>query len=163
MKARPARMYWVDIRRHPPLSLAPRVLTLGIGCRRGTAKETLERCFAALCAECRLWPESFSGAASIDLKADEAGLLAFCAAHGWALRTFGAEELRRVPGRFTASAFVERRTGVDNVCERAAVLCGQGELLVRKRAAEGVTFAVVLGVAALHWDGQREAFAPDRR
>lgn len=143
---------WVDVRRHPSLSLAPRALTLGVGCRRGITKETLERRFAALCEECQLWPEAFSDAATMDLKADEAGLLAFCAAHGWPLRTFGAEELRQVPGNFTASAFVKHQTGVDNVCERAAVLCSQGELLVRKHAGEGVTFAVALGAVTLDWN-----------
>ena len=143
---------WLDVRRHPSLSLTPRVLTLGVGCRRGIAQETLERRFSALCEAYDLWPDAFADAATIDIKAHEPGLIAFCAAHGWTLRTFGADELRRVPGTFTASAFVERQTGVENVCERAAVLCGQGELLVRKYAGEGVTFAVARRPARLDWN-----------
>lgn len=142
---------WLDVRRHPPLSLTPKALILGVGCRRGTARETLERRFSALCAACDFWPQAFAAAATIDLKADESGLLDFCAAHGWTLRLFGAEELRRVSGRFTASAFVERRTGVENVCERAAVALSQGDLLVRKCAGEGVTFAVARRPVRLDW------------
>ncbi len=142
---------WLDVRRHPPLSLAPKALVLGVGCRRGIAKETLERRFSALCEDCGLWPQAFSDAATIDLKADESGLLDFCAAHGWDLRCFSADELRQTQGTFTASAFVERRTGVDNVCERAAVLLSQGDLLVRKRAGEGVTFAVAQRRMRFDW------------
>ena len=142
---------WVDVRRRPPLSLTPRILTLGAGCRRGTDAATLERRFSALCDEYALCPEAFRAAATIDLKADEPGLLTFCAARHWELRTFGADELRRVPGTFTASAFVERKTGVENVCERAAVLSSGGTLIVRKYAGEGVTFAVAQGPFSMDW------------
>ena len=142
---------WLDVRRRTPLLLAPKALVLGAGCRRGIARETLERRFSALCEEYDLCPQAFAAAATIDLKADEAGLLAFCAAHSWKPRFFGADELRQVPGEFSASAFVERQTGVDNVCERAAVLLSQGELLVKKYAGEGVTFAVARRPVSFDW------------
>lgn len=142
---------WVDVRRHGPLSLSPRVLVLGVGCRRGTARETLARRFSALCETYDLWPEAFAAAATIDLKAREPGLLAFCDERGWPLHTFSADELRQVPGTFTASAFVERRTGVENVCERAAVRLSEGELLVKKYAGEGVTLAVARRSIRLDW------------
>ncbi len=61
-------------------------------------------------------------AASIDLKQDEPGLLAFCRIHGWPVQFYSAAQLRSAPGQFTPSAFVQSVTGVDNVCERAAVL-----------------------------------------
>ena len=80
-------------------------------------------------------------AASIDLKQDEQGMLDCCALMGWPLSFYTAEELRGVPGEFTPSAFVERVTGVDNVCERAALL-GAERLIVRKTAVDGVTVAV---------------------
>lgn len=147
---------WIDLYRRPPLWLAPKALILGAGCRRGTARETLERRFTALCEETRLCPEAFRAAATIDRKAEEPGLLSFCAAHGWPAHAFSAEALRRVPGTFTASAFVEGQTGVDNVCERAALraaaLYGGGELLVKKYAGEGVTLAVARIPVQLSWD-----------
>ena len=46
-----------------------------------------------------------------------------------------------MPGSFTGSNFVASVTGVDNVCERAA-LYGGGRLLVQKQALGGVTVAV---------------------
>ena len=124
------------------LQLAPRVLTLGVGCRRGTDSETLEAAFAAFCAERGIVPEAVERAATIELKRDEAGLLRFCASWGFPLSFYSAEELRAAPGAYTASAFVEYMTGVDNVCERAAVLASNGTLIEKKYARGGVTFAL---------------------
>ena len=42
-------------------------------------------------------------------------------------------------------------TGVDNVCERAAVKCAQGELIVKKHAGDGVTFALAKRPLRLDW------------
>ena len=133
------------------LQLVPRIVTLGIGCRRGTTKEQLETGFARFCDERNLLPQSIEAAASIDRKADEAGLRAFCAAHGWPIHFYTAEELKAVPGDFSASPFVEQTTGVDNVCERAAVKDSGGELIEKKAAAKGVTFAAAEGPFASDW------------
>ena len=84
---------------------------------------------------------AISGVSSIDLKQDEPGLLAACRANGWQARFYSAAQLRAVPGSFTGSRFVASVTGVDNVCERAA-LYGGGRLLVQKQALGGVTVAV---------------------
>jgi len=142
---------WVDVRPHDGLTVVPRVLTLGVGCRKGTTRETLEKRFAAFCAAADILSEAIAGAASIDLKADEPGLLSFCAAHGWTLKTCAAAELSAVQGEFTASAFVEATTGVDNVCERAAVCASGGTMLARKFAGDGVTFALAQRETALDW------------
>ena len=143
---------WVDVRRHGGgLCLAPRALVLGVGCRRRTSREALEDAFRELCAEQDLWPEAVCGAATIDLKAEEAGLLDFCAAHGWPLTCYSAEELRRAEGIFTPSAFVERMTGVDNVCERGAELAAGGPLLTGKHAGNGVTMALAWKPFRLDW------------
>ena len=86
-------------------------------------------------------PAAFCQAATIDLKQEEPGLLAFCAARKLPLRIYTAGELAGAEGEFTPSAFVASITGVDNVCERSAVLAG-GRLIVPKRAKNGVTVAV---------------------
>ena len=46
-----------------------------------------------------------------------------------------------VEGDFSSSDFVKSVTGVDNVCERSAVKCSGGRLILRKTAADGVTVA----------------------
>ena len=124
------------------LRLVPRILVLGVGCRRGTTAGTLERVLGELVEARGIEPQGIYAGASIDLKKDEGGLVEFCAAHGWPLETFSAQALRAVTGDFTASPFVEQVTGVDNVCERSAVLGGGGTLVEKKYAAQGVTLAL---------------------
>ena len=135
---------WVTCRTGPcpypaTLRLVPRCLTVGIGCRRGSGEEAIAAAVDAALAG--LDRAGVCGVATIDLKGDEPGLLAFCARQGWPLRTFAAEELARAPGEFAHSDFVAKVTGVGNVCERAAVLAG-GALLVPRLALDGVTAAV---------------------
>ncbi len=124
------------------LQLIPQILTLGIGCRRETSAETLERQLNLFCEERGVHPQAIRRVATIDLKQNEKGLLSFCKSHGWPPVFYRAEELRAAEGSFTASGFVEARTGVDNVCERAAVLSSGGRLAEKKYASDGVTFAL---------------------
>ena len=126
------------------LHIVPHIGVLGVGCRRGVAVQQLEEAFAAFIKNHRLFAQCITCAASIDLKQDEAGLLEFCANHGWDVSFYSAEQLKSVQGQFTPSNFVQNVTGVDNVCERAAVLKSKGELAVRKQAGGGVTFALAL-------------------
>lgn len=134
------------------LHIVPRIGVLGVGCKRGTNARRLEEAFVRFAEGNRLFPSCIRAAASIDLKKDEAGLAEFCEAHGWPLQFFSAEQLKGAPGVFTASAFVQSVTGVDNVCERAAVLAANGEIYLRKYANDGVTLALAL-----------ENFTPDWR
>ena len=126
------------------LRLTPKVLHVGIGCRRGTAQETIEAAVAAVLSAHQLDPSAVKGVYSIDLKQQEAGLLAACAKHNWPTVFYTAEELRSIPGEFTDSPFVQEMTGVGNVCERAAMR-GAEKLLVKKTAVDGVTVAASIG------------------
>ena len=123
------------------LRLIPKVLHLGIGCRRGTEKEAIERAVTQVFKENGLDFRAVQSAASIDLKKDEEGLLSFCEEQTIPIRFYSAAELEAVPGEFTPSPFVQQVTGVDNVCERAA-LVGADTILVKKTACHGVTVAV---------------------
>lgn len=133
------------------LQLVPRVLTLGIGCRRGIRAEMLEDAFCRFCRERDILPQAVEGAASIVVKKEEAGLLDFCRLHEWPIRFFEAEKLAAVEGTFTASAFVRETVGVDNVCERAAVLASGGFLIEKKYARDGVSFALAERAAKYDW------------
>jgi len=95
------------------LRLVPRIAVLGVGCRRGIGQQAMEEAFAALLAQSGLCAEAFYKVCSIDLKRDEPGLRAFCAAHGFAFETFSAAQLAAVEGRFSSSGFVQSVTGVD--------------------------------------------------
>ena len=123
------------------LVLTPKVLTLGLGCRKNTPEEAIEALVSRVLAEKGLSRAAIRGAASIDLKAGEPGLLAFCGHRGIPVKFYSAGELKAVPGQFTPSAFVSSVTGVDNVCERAAAAEG-GRITVPKTAENGVTVAI---------------------
>lgn len=125
------------------LRLIPKCVTLGIGCRRGATKEAIENAVNTVLVEKGIDPRAVKSAASIDLKKDEAGLLGFCRERGLPISFYSAEELAAVKGDFTPSDFVKSVTGVDNVCERAALM-GADELIIRKTAQGGVTVAAAL-------------------
>ena len=135
----------VSVRNRKPfrdtLLLTPRALCVGLGCRRGTPQAAVEAAIRAVFDRCDLSLEAVAEAASIDVKADEPGLIACCEAHGWPLRFYSAQELAKVEGDFSKSEFVQNTVGVDNVCERAAAASG-GTLIARKTALNGVTVAV---------------------
>ena len=123
------------------LLLAPRALRLGIGCRRGAPEGAIGAAVERVFSENHLRLEAVRAAASIDVKADEAGLTAYCRKMGWPVAFYSATQLSAVPGRFTPSVFVQNTVGVDNVCERAAAAEG-GRIIVKKTALDGVTVAV---------------------
>ena len=123
------------------LRLIPKILHLGIGCRKGTPVETIREAVDEVLLEHNIDQRAIKCAASIDLKAEEAGLLQYCGEQKLPVTFYTAEELKAVPGEFTPSAFVQSITGVDNVCERAALI-GAEKLIVKKAARNGVTVAL---------------------
>jgi len=133
------------------LQLVPRILHLGVGCRKETSAEMLEAGLERFCRERGILPEAIRSAASIDLKSGEKGLLRFCRGHDWPIRFYTADELRRAEGHFSGSEFVRSVAGVDNVCERAAVLRSGGKLTETKYAQNGVTFALAEEQAYFDW------------
>ena len=138
------------------LCLIPAIAVLGVGCRRGASQTALERAFAELLETSGLDSLAFHQVCSIDLKRDEPGLLAFCQSRGLPLVTFSAQALRAVEGDFSSSAFVQSVAGVDNVCERSAVLGSGGALIVKKQAGDGVTMAAALAPFSPDWRWQDE-------
>ncbi len=138
------------------LCAVPHVIVLGIGCRKDTSQEDIERQFAALCERTGLCERAVCAVASIDRKQNEPGLRAFCAAHGWPFVTFSAEQLMQVSGAFTPSPFVQSVVGVDNVCERSAVCVSGGTLAIPKFAGRGVTIAAACKPYHPDWRWQDE-------
>lgn len=136
------------------LQLVPPILSLGIGCKKGIREEDLECAFQTLLSRLGLHPAAIAQVCSIDLKAQEPGLLAFCQKHELALRTYTAQQLMAVPGEFSSSQFVKSVTGVDNVCERSAVLAStpQGTLLQRKTVFGGITMALAAAPCTLSFE-----------
>jgi cobalt-precorrin 5A hydrolase len=125
-----------------PLRLIPRRVYVGIGCRKDIEGAAIAEIFDAALESLNLDGRCVAGAGSIDLKKTEAGLLGFCESRSIPCVFFDAASLQSVKGSFSGSDFVKKTTGVDNVCERAAVLAsGNGELLIKKTTRNGVSIA----------------------
>lgn len=138
------------------LRIVPRIVCAGVGCRRGIPARNIENAIRTAFEEACISENALCGIFSIDIKADEEGLREFCESRRLPFVTFSAEDLMSVTGTFTQSAFVKEITGVDNVCERSAVL-GAGSdcedsLIFRKHVYDGVTVALAV-----------RSFAPDFR
>ena len=124
------------------LRLIPRRYAAGMGCRRGEPAEELDAFLAEQLALCGVTEEELLCVASVDLKRDEKGLISLCERRHLPFITYSAEELNGAEGDFSDSGFVRERTGVDCVCERAAVLAADGKLVTKKKARNGMTFAL---------------------
>lgn len=132
------------------LWLCPKGVRVGMGCRRGTPAAALRALLEEVLAQEGIPQRAVSALCTIDLKKDERGLQELAGALNAPLTTYSAQELAQVPGDFTPSPFVEQITGVDNVCERAALACG-GTLLRHKTAKDRATVALALEELHLTW------------
>jgi|UPI00037BBF24 cobalt-precorrin 5A hydrolase len=109
-------------------------LALGLGCDRGTSAATLERAVAEALAAVGAAPAQVAAVASIELKADEAGLAELAANHGWQILFYSAAQLAAIPVP-NPSETVRRHTGTPSVSAAAALLAagpGGGSLLLEK-------------------------------
>ena len=108
----------------PKVQWHPRVLWIGIGCERNTSKELIETAINETCQTYHFATEAIAGIASIDLKADEKGIVEVCQKHNLVFKTFTAKELNRVEVP-TPSPAVAKEVGTASVAEAAAILAGQ--------------------------------------
>lgn len=130
---------------HKTLHLIPKIVTLGIGCKKDTPVDAIESLVLQTLAKHHISIHAMKQVGSIDLKAHEVGLLDFCRKYELPFNVYSANELSSLTGDFTPSPFVKSITGIDNVCERAAMYQEPtGTLLIKKTAANGVTIAAVI-------------------
>jgi len=125
------------------LILRPPTLVAGIGCNRGTEAEEISAHLKEVLESHRLAFTSLKCLASIDVKNDEAGLIAVSGSIGKPLIFFTREELNQVKGIKNPSPVVEKHVGVKSVCEAAAIKAsGDGTLIVPKESTKNVTVAI---------------------
>ena len=114
-------------------------IALGLGCDRGTPAATIRQAIDEALARAGATLADVEAVASIDLKADEAGLLEVARACGWTLRFYAAAELAQVMVP-NPSETVRKHTGTPSVSEAAALL-GAGtdlsHLLLEKHRLRG--------------------------
>ncbi|RTR37593.1 cobalamin biosynthesis protein CbiG [Shewanella canadensis] len=111
----------------------PRSLFIGIGCDRNTPQSAIERGLAKFMADNFLAIDSIAELASIDLKADETGIVAAANRLDRPFNTFNPQTLEKVVGVENPSETVKRCIGVSSVAEAACLhASGRSELLIPK-------------------------------
>ncbi|MET9512590.1 precorrin-3B C(17)-methyltransferase [Streptomyces flavidovirens] len=111
--------------------LRPPSLVVGVGASKGASVEEVFGLVEETLADAGLSARSVAALATVDAKADEAGIVAAAARLGVPLRTYAAEELARIDVPNPSGAPLAA-VGTPSVAE-AAALVGGGELLVPKR------------------------------
>lgn len=114
-------------------------ITLGLGCDRSTPAATIAQCINEALAICGASPTDVESVASIDLKADEAGLLQVIEQHGWPCTFYPAAALSAVDVP-NPSETVRKYTGTPSVSEAAALLAAnadQSHLIIEKHKLRG--------------------------
>ncbi len=124
----------------------PASLCVGVGSVRGVSGAEVGALIDEVLREGGLHPLSVRCVATVDLKADEEGILAAARERGWEVVTFPAGELGRVEVP-NPSEVVRAEVGTPSVAEAAALLAARtygrdGELVVGKRKSANATVAV---------------------
>lgn len=125
------------------LILIPEVINVGLGARKNKDFSDVIELFEKVFEENNLNIKALKNFASIDIKKDEQAFFEISRKFDKKFYYFTKDELLEVEGNFTASKFVEKTVGVNNVCERAAKILG-GEIILNKISQNGVTMAVAL-------------------
>ena len=135
------------------VQIISRVVTLGMGCRRNKEAEVIEEEAAVCLSDADIYRQAVEKLTSISIKKDEQGLQKLAEDWGIPFITFEEKELNHAEGEFISSEFVKTITGVNNVCERSAVLgAEQGSLIKNKTGRNGVTTALALRNWEVHFE-----------
>jgi cobalt-precorrin 5A hydrolase len=81
---------------------------------------------------------------TVDIKAEEPGLVAFSQRHGIPLRVISKQQIEARPWVTKPSEWVRQSVGLDGVCEPCALIASaRGRLVVPKTTLDGVAVAIV--------------------
>nr|WP_314114612.1 cobalt-precorrin 5A hydrolase [uncultured Leptotrichia sp.] len=125
--------------------IIPQNIFIGIGCKRGTAKEhILEKLKYAMDKQ-NLELSSIKMAASAWVKSDETGLLEAMSELGIPIKFFDKEEILKYENLIEEkSEFVKKTIGVYGISEPCAFMAssGKGKFLVKKMKLDGMTLSI---------------------
>jgi len=125
----------------PCCILRPRNINIGLGCRRGKSMEEILEAIYEVFGRHNLSIRSIKSVATVDIKADEQGIIDACRELGCAMKIFDRDSIAGIEALFKGSDFVRSRLGISSVCEPCACLSG-GSLIVNKTIINGITIAV---------------------
>lgn len=119
-------------------------LTAGVGCRRGTPREQIEKCLKEACTLVNYNIDELVLITSTQVKSDEKGILAAAEKYNIPVKFWDNDALQKsiTDYHLTESAFVKKQIGIGNVCEAAALAGGKNKLVLNKTKFEKVTVAL---------------------
>ena len=119
-------------------------LIVGVGCRKGISAEKISTVVDDALTKISRRRAEIREIATIDLKAQEAGVLEYCQRHHLLLRIISQKLIQDRPWVTSSSTWVRENTGVDGVCEPCALLATfRGKLILPKTTRDGVAVAIV--------------------
>lgn len=126
------------------MRLYPKNLIIGIGCRRGTSENELAKTLTMVMDKHNLAYESIKKLATVDIKADEEGLISFAKNLNKELIIISREEIKKVEDKFVGSEFVKKQIGVSCVSEPCALLASNqdGKFIEQKFIHNGITISI---------------------
>ena len=125
------------------LLLTPRNLVVGIGCNRSTPLAEIEDTVKKVLGKAHLSFQAIKKIATVSMKSNEKGLLAFARKHSFEIEFHTPEQLNKVACPTPPSKNVLHAVGSKGVCEPAALLsAGVTTLLCTKKKTPNVTVAV---------------------
>ncbi|WP_418965860.1 cobalt-precorrin 5A hydrolase [Cetobacterium sp.] len=124
--------------------LYPENLVIGIGSRRGIEKEKVYDFLIEVLKKHNLSPKSIKHFATVDLKADEEGIIETAKRFGKELKIVSREEILTVEDMFQGSEFVKKEIGVKAVSEPCAYLTSSkdGKFIEIKAKKDGMTISI---------------------
>lgn len=138
----------LDIGKKPfynTLNLIPRIVSVGVGCRRGAEFNIIYNAIKDALQEYNISHHAVKSLNSIELKEHEEGLIKSAEALNVPFNIFTRDELNNIEGEFSDSAFVKSIAGVDTVCERAAMAGSVSKkLFIKKTVKNSVTVAACI-------------------
>lgn len=132
------------------LKLIKKDLILGIGCKRNTTYEKLSDFISSSLIKFNLDIRAVCAIASIDIKANEEGIIKLAEKINCPFEVFGKEEIKIVQDKYDKSEFVLKTLGVNGVCEPCVELAG-AKVTINKIKHDGMTLAI--GVMKMHHKG----------
>ena len=126
------------------VQMYPRNLVIGLGCRRGILKDQIYEFLMEILKKHNLSYKSIKHFATVDLKADEVGLIELAKELDRELKIIGRDEILKIEDMFDGSDFVKKEIGVRAVSEPCAYLSSKkdGKFVEMKAKKDGMTISI---------------------
>ncbi len=122
---------------------AKKDIIIGIGCKRAVASKDVKDAIKNALIKAKVSIKRVRLAGTVDIKANESGLLKALEELDVPLRVVSRQEIDTCAKNYNKSDFVEKKIGVGGVCEPASLISGRKtKLILKKQKFPGVTIAV---------------------